>query len=301
MKEGTESILDDFFYDGYDVIEELKGGMTNHSYLVRSHADKRKYVVYEPTEFASQTINRERELKGIRLASNMRKITSLNVFFDKKSGVKINEYIEGVSLNKTDDYDINKVAHLLKRLHTIQLNSYDNELDFKENIDFYLSFLEDKSQIDPRFFTMLDQFYEDTVHINIQKKSLCHCDFQKSNVIRGEDGKYYMIDFEFSAANDKIYDIACFANDGNREEGLALLKAYFQDNPKDIHYYKFFLFRMYISLQWYLLALIKKDDKENQELGIDFEETAKRFFQDALEDKEILDKYFKDSQLTSLD
>ncbi len=301
MKEGTESILDEFFYDGYDVLEELKGGMTNHSYLVRSHTDLRKYVVYEPTEFAQKTINRERELKGIKLANNMRKVTSQNVFFDKKSGVKVNEYIEGTPLNKTDNYDIVKVAHLLKRLHTIQLTSYDDELDYKENMDFYLSFVPDKSAIDPRFYTMLEQFYEATTHINIQKKTLCHCDFQKSNIILSSDGKYHMIDFEFSAANDKIYDIACFANDNNREEGLELLRAYFLDNLRDVHYYKFFLFRMYISLQWYILALIKRDDPENQELGIDFDGTAKRFFIDALEDKEIIDKYFKDRELSSLD
>ncbi len=300
MKEGKEALLDDFFYDGYEIVEELKGGMTNHAYVVKSYTDYKLYVCYEPTSFATATINREREYKGIKLANATRKVTSQNVFFDKKTGVKINEYIPGKTLDKVDDYDVIKVARLLKRLHTIQLTSYDDELDYEENMNFYLGYVNDKSVIDPRFYEMLDKFYQEVEHLNIQKRTLCHGDFQKSNIVLSPDGKYHMLDFEFSAANDKIYDIACFAND-SRKDGLKLLDAYFLGNVRKVHYYKFFLFRMYISLQWYLLATIKKDDPENQELGIDFDATAKRFFKDALEDRDILDKYFSNQTKDSLD
>ena len=59
-----------------------------------------------------------------------------------------------------------------------------------------------------------------------QKITICHNDFQRSNIVKSIDDNYYVIDFEFMMNNDPIFDIAAFGN-GVVEEGYELLKAYF--------------------------------------------------------------------------
>ena len=58
------------------------------------------------------------------------------------------------------------------------------------------------------------------------------------------------------ANNVDLYDVACFGNDSILD-GEELLKAYKDDAPSLDDFKKFFLWRMFISLQWHNVAIIK--------------------------------------------
>ena len=111
--------------------------------------------------------------------------------------------------------------------------------------------------------------------LSSQEKVFSHNDYQKSNILKGEDGKYYVIDFEFAANNDPIYDIAAFAN-GTIEDGEKLLVCYF-NNPTREQYQRFYLWRIFISLQWHNVAIAKHYQKEGKEASFNFLAVAKFF------------------------
>ena len=85
------------------IISPLVGGMMNESYIVSSKG--RKYVLYLPTKQANEMVDRQLE-KDNQFLVNKLGITSKNVYFDVKTGIKINEFIEGDSLNKIEKYDL---------------------------------------------------------------------------------------------------------------------------------------------------------------------------------------------------
>ena len=115
-----------------------------------------------------------------------------------------------------------------------------------------------------------------------QELVLSHNDFQRSNIVKADDGKYYVIDFEFVGNNDEIYDIAAFGNN-SVEEGRKLLDAYFDYSPTADQIKRYYLWRIFISLQWCLMALIKDNNGEGKIHGIDFLGVSKFFLENAKE------------------
>ena len=114
------------------------------------------------------------------------------------------------------------------------------------------------------------------------KLVLSHNDFQRSNIIKDLDDNYYLIDFEFMANNVDLYDVACFGNDSILD-GEELLKAYKDDAPSLDDFKKFYLWRMFISLQWHNVAIIKHFKGEGETHNINFLDVANHFLNNAIE------------------
>ena len=99
---------------GAKILSPLVGGMMNISYIVKDAKGKR-YVLYISTEQANEMVDRPLEKEHQRII-NAIGITSKNVYFDTEKGIKINEYIEGDSLDHVNSFDYEKVARLFKGL-----------------------------------------------------------------------------------------------------------------------------------------------------------------------------------------
>ena len=89
--------------------------------------------------------------------------------------------------------------------------------------------------------------------------------------------------------NDPIFDISAFGND-DVKEGYELLKAYLNDNVSKEDIERFCLWRILLSLQWYLVALIKDYHGEGKIHGFDFKEVAKHFLTNAIDAKILLNR-----------
>ena len=165
---------------------ELQGGMMNKSYVIEFEG--KKYVYYQPTvqanEMVDRILERDNHLKVYSLG-----ITSKNLaFFD--TGVKINEYIEGQSLNYLDSYDIKKVAKILKKLHESHLSSGKDYLPFKQIEKYENQIKELKIATSNDYKTLLDLVKSEQSFLESQRKVLCHNDFQKSNIIKSNSDEY---------------------------------------------------------------------------------------------------------------
>ena len=86
-----------------------------------------------------------------------------------------------------------------------------------------------------------------------------------------------VVDFEFCANNDPIYDIACFSNK-RYEDGLKLLKVYYQE-VTDEHKLRFHLWRAFQCFQWYNVATFKDMVGMSKTLHIDFGKVAEHYLE----------------------
>lgn len=258
------------------IISPLVGGMMNKSYIV-SDNDK-KYVLFISTKQANEMVDRKLEKEHQQIIYNLG-ITSKNVYFDTDNGIKMHEYILGDSLNNTDNFDYTKVANLLKSLHQSKTHSKKDYSPFER-----LSKYEEEAKqfcdlSDDTFIKAKAILLENKKWLESIKKVLCHNDAQKSNIVKSYEDNYYLIDFEFVGNNDPIYDIATFGND-NVEEGRLLLDYYF-NNPTEEEIKRYYLWRIFISLQWYLVALVKHYRGEGKIHNINFKNVSKHFIYNA--------------------
>ena len=279
-KTEIEKLVLSLLGEGSSIESPLVGGMMNISYIIKDKNGKR-YVLYISTEQANEMVDRPLEKEHQAIVASLG-ITSKNIYFDTAKGIKVNEFIEGVSLNNIDKFDYQKVADLFHKLHASKtlskvdynpfsrfLNSYEKEAnEFQQNQD-------------PKYKELRDFLFSNRSYLESQKKVLCHNDAQRSNIVKGEDGSYYLIDFEFVGNNDQIYDIATFGN-GVVKEGRTLLDYYF-GKPNIDQIKRYYLWRIYVSLQWYNVAIVKHFRGEGKAHGFNFMDVANFFLNNALD------------------
>lgn len=262
-----------------EIVSPLLGGMMNVSYIVKDSSGK-KYVLYMPTEQANEMVNRSLEKEHQKIVYSLG-LTSKNVFFDVQSGIKINEFIEGTSIDKIATFNYDKIAKVFRTLHNSIMLSREDYAPFVRFEDIYekeaLSFQDGVNDLYQQLRTFLFGYKE---YLESQMKVLCHNDAQRSNIIQTPDDEYYLIDFEFMGNNDPIYDIAAFGN-GVVKEGRKLLDAYYGNTISDDKIKRYYLWRIFISLQWYNVAITKHYRGEGEKHEIDFMAVANHFLSNA--------------------
>lgn len=248
----------------------------------------KKYVWYTPTKQANQMVDRKLEKENQQIVSDLG-ITSKNlVFFE--DGMKINEYIEGDSLNHLDEFDYSKIANMLKILHSSKQKSRKDYCPFEKVLNYIEETKALNIELDDKFYELYNEVLKQENFLKSIPLSLCHNDFQKSNIIKTPEDSYFMIDFEFMMNNDPLFDVAAFGND-DVNEGFLLLNEYLDYNITKKELKRFSYWRILLSLQWYLVALIKDQHGEGKVHGYDFKMVAKHFLENANDAKSLLSKY----------
>lgn len=284
-KEKIEELLVKVLGEGAEIVHEMLGGMMNISYLVKDKNDK-KYIIYIPTEQANEMVDRPLEKEHQKIIYELG-LTSKNIYFDEKTGIKINEFIEGDSLDKIAGFDYDKIATMFHKLHNSVMLSRVDYAPFTRFINEYekeaLQY-EEPSQL---YKELRDFLFSKRNFLESQPLVLSHNDAQRSNIVKTPNDEYYFIDFEFVGNNDEIYDIAAFGN-GTVTEGRKLLEKYYDNNPSDNEIRRFYLWRIYISLQWYNVAITKHYRGEGEKHGFNFLDVANHFLTNA---KDAYDGY----------
>ena len=277
--EDIKSLLEKTIGEGSEIISPLLGGMMNISYIVKDKNDK-KYVLYISTEQANEMVDRPLEKQHQQIVYSLG-LTNKNVYFDTEKGIKINEFIEGTSIDKTAEFDYDKVARIFKLLHASPLKSKIDYDPFNRFVNTYEKEAKEFSKdISPLYQELRDFLFSYRGYLESQRKVLCHNDAQRSNIVKADDGEYYFIDFEFTGNNDPIYDIGTFGN-GTVSEGRKLLEKYFDNNPSDDEIKRYYLWRIYISLKWYNVAITKHYRGEGEKHNFNFLDVANHFLNNA--------------------
>ena len=261
------------------IVTPLFGGMMNESFIVSSN--NKKYVLYISTKQANEMVDRPLERDNQQIIYSLG-ITSKNVYFDTIKGIKVNEYIEGDSLDHLDKYDVNKVAKLLKTMHNSPTLSKEDYHPFPRFIAYENEANTFNITRSEKYLLLRKTLFDNRDFLEEQKLALCHNDTQKSNIVKSDKDEYYLIDFEFMANNDPIYDIAAFGN-GLVSEGRTLLDAYFDNKPSAEEIKRYYLWRIFLSLQWHNVAIVKHYRGEGKTHNYNFLDVADFFFKNAEE------------------
>jgi thiamine kinase-like enzyme len=224
------------------------GGLTNENFLMQYKGQK--YVLRKSTNSANiLSINRKAEFEAAKEAKKVIKTPNI-IYFDDITGDMVSEFIDGKPL---EDDDFIKEAMLEKIVVTLKLMHQQHTQYFFKPFDDIVNRIEyakKNNVFDFDYKTVTDYMYEIKEWLSQNSDAflgLCHNDPFAGNFILNDDD-IYVLDFEYSAMGDILFDIACLAWGKPNEYHEKLLKMYFgkvddcmRNRLRDI---------MYISQLW---------------------------------------------------
>jgi len=257
------------------IIERLKGGMSNSNYVVKINDDY--YTFRIPGKNAFVFVDRQIEAKTLSLIKDLHIDGNLLIKIDLESGYKISHYVEGtpVMFLNPEDYYLS-ATQLLKQLHESNLVASNDYAPFNR-LEHYEALVENEGiKHQDNYYDILNRFKAFKPYLEGLPKVLCHNDSQPSNFIARPDGSLLLVDWEFGGNNDPLYDVACFGNnDFKYAEGL--LPVYLGRTPTKSEWLRLYLWRTFQCLQWHNVALYKEAIGLSQELHLDFKAIAEAY------------------------
>lgn len=289
LKEIIKEKIKKLLSDNEEIVSVSRlGGMTNSNYLVET--TEKKYIVKFFGKGTDKLINRINEKNNLEELRNLG-LDVENYIFDIKAGIKVNEYIED-AITFDANYLKSKskeVADILKKVHGSgkELNS---EFKIFDEIIKYEALIEGDikypyyNKIREKVFSLKDDLKE----LGKDKRS-CHTDLVPENFIEDKNGRVYLIDWEYAAMNDPMWDLAALFLESSfkkSEEGEFLKYYYSEKTPVSIA--KIMIYKVLQDFLWSLWTIFK------EEQGADFGSYGQDRYNRCLKNlKEYLESYEK--------
>ena len=269
-------------------IHTLKKGMTNRSFIF-TVKDKR-YIMRIPGEGTDNLINRQEEydvyqqIKGEPYTENI-------LYLNPQNGYKLSEFLENTRNSEADDWeDVIKSMDLLRKFHQEKLQ-VNHQFDIWKQIEFYENLRDTPSAYKDFLITKenvlnLKQFIQDNIH----QWSLCHIDANADNFLINQQGKIFLIDWEYAGMQDPDLDIAMYAIYAgyNKQQFDKLIDIYYQDKCDKIIRYKIYAYAAAGGLLWSNWCEYK------QSLGLDFGEYSLSQYRYAKEYSKLVLNYLEE-------
>ena len=292
IKDQLVQILDINPEDIHDIVSA--GGMTNKNYKVNIKG--RYYILRMPGTGTQDMISRSNENNNVHLVDSLG-IDSKITYFDEETGIKLSEFIEDAeTLNsqtaKRED-NMELTASILKKLHTSHIK-FENEFNVFNEIEKYERLLEEANGV----------YYSDYSYVREKVISLkdilervgielrpCHNDTVPENFIKDNNGRIYLIDWEYSGSNDPMWDLAAhilecgFSKD---EEELFLQKYFEKDNVEEKYKQKILIYKICQDFLWSIWTIVKEAK------GDDFGSYGLDRYNRSKENLLEIDKYIKE-------
>ena len=249
-------------------IEQI-GGMSNKNFKVTS-PDGCEYVLRVPGIGSEGMVERNNEdvngMLGCRLGLN----PSIR-YFDKSTGIKLADYIHNAEpLNAGTIQrmsNMNQIAAIFKTLHSAKVR-FNNEFNIFHEIVKYENLLakahgnmyEGFEKIREQVLALEDYLFE----LGVEVKP-CHNDLVAENFIMDENGKIFLIDWEYSGMNDPMADFAALFLENNytAENVDYVLKKYFDGNIPEGTYQKILAYQVLWDYLWALWTCIKEAEGDD--------------------------------------
>ncbi|MFI3329162.1 MAG: phosphotransferase [bacterium] len=267
MFKEVESIIKKNINKEVKVINRFTGGMSNFTYLIE--VDSKLYTYRIPGKNSHVFINREIEKENIELVKQLN-LNCENIYLNTTNGHKMSLYIEGNDLS-SEEIDYVEVSNKLKLLHNSGVKAV-NDYVKEEKLNYYETLLEEKHN--EEYFLLKEKLFNYLEEYKDIELVYCHGDAQKSNWIKSDN--LYLLDWEYSGNNDPYYDIACFGNvDFN--DAIKLLEYYLGYKPNSNELRRLYLNRIFQCMQWYNVALYKKQIGLSKDLNMDFKAISVKY------------------------
>lgn len=238
---------------------ERLGGMTNNNYLVET--TNRKFIVKFFGKGTDKLINRIAEKNNLENLRDL-ELDVENYIFDIEEGIKVNEYIEN-AITFDAHYIKTKNKEVTGILQKVHGSGKELEGEFKifDEIKKYEDLIQGEikyayyDKIREKVFGLKAHLEE----IGIDRKS-CHIDLVPENFIEDENGRVYLIDWEYSAMNDPMWDLAALFIESNyrkSEEGEFFKYYYSENTPVSVA--KIMIYKILQDFLWSLWTIYKEE------------------------------------------
>ena len=242
---------------------KLLGGMTNKNYKVI--INNKNYVLRIPGNGTEQMINRLDEKINSTLACDLALDTNL-LYFDEVSGIKIAEFIENAETLNGEmakrEENMRLTLEILKKLHNSDLK-FNNCFDVYTKIEEYEELL--RAANGNNFDDYLE-VKEEVIKLKAVMNELgvnlvpCHNDTVPENFVKSGDEKIYLIDWEYSGMNDRMWDLAAHSLecDFSEDDEELLLNIYFGGRVEDKYRKRMLINKICQDFLWSIWTNIKE-------------------------------------------
>lgn len=241
---------------GYTQLERM-GGLTNHTYQVALE-DGQIYVVRLPGEGTEELINRSDEKVSTQLACQLGIDAELLYFGE--SGEKVTRYIDGahtLSASSFQNFDIlQKSAEVLRVLHTsgadtkVPFDVFQMASDYEKIIrDNSVALFDEYESVKAQIMKIREYAASDEI-----ASVPCHNDPLCENWVLDQNGKLYLIDWEYAGMNDGMWDLADVSIEASftPEQDHAFLQFYFGREATQEETLRFHANKLYLDFLWSL-------------------------------------------------
>lgn len=245
------------------------GGLTNTSYKVT--IANQNYIARIPGAGTEDLISRVNEKTNCEMANQLA-LDAKIIYINPENGIKIAEFLEGVetltpAMTKRPEI-MREVTKLIKKLHNSGVlleNDFDVFAEMRryeqlaQNGNAYLFSDYEKTK---KRVLRLEKVLEKLGHNRVA----CHNDTGYFNILKDQDDRYYLIDWEYAGNNDPVWDLAAHSleSDFSKDEELLLLQTYFA--TKDVcetDLIKLLVFQICQDFLWAVWTCIKEAKGEN--------------------------------------
>lgn len=244
------------------VIEQI-GGLSNKNYKVT--LNNREYVLRVPgigsEGMVVRSFEEQNSLQGCRMG------ISPNIpYFNDKTGIKLTDYIHNAeTLNAATiqrKSNLRQVAAIYQTLHHSNVR-FNNDFNIFHEIRKYEKLLENAhgvmyngyEEIRPEVFRMESRLN----NLGVQLVP-CHNDAVPENFIMSEDGKIYIIDWEYSGMNDPMWEFAALFlesefTDDNQD---FFLDSYYEGHVPQEAKEKILIYEFLMDILWSIWTVVKE-------------------------------------------
>ncbi|MBN2324469.1 MAG: phosphotransferase [Spirochaetes bacterium] len=251
-------------------IDELKGGITNKLYRVRS-SDDHDYVVRLYGQKTELFIDRDVEMENIRRMASSG-VTPKLIKYMPERRVTIVEFVPGYVLNNADFLKKELWEKIIRPITIIHRSGVTLPLVFDPLVQVKRLYriLQDIDREYPEFefektIDILEKISE-RAEVTPGQYVACHNDLLADNFILTEDReKYsepmYLIDWEYAGMSVLYYDLADMFQEilVPRETEAGLLEIYWEGKDLDRHIHMTDLFKPFPDIYWFLWSLIQQN------------------------------------------
>ncbi len=187
------------------IIIPIKVGINDDTYLINIKNNKSVLKIVKRNKIG-QTLGFTKQINLIKYLSSFM-ITPKLIHSSDKHSILLFEYKEdSCNKNKFNINNTKRILSLLKELHKLEFDL--PHIEIKRNAKEYIKFIGGEQNLDIekkkwcKDMYSLASFFDN----NFPGNSLCHNDLVSENII--DDGKIWLIDFEYAIRSDPVIDLA---------------------------------------------------------------------------------------------
>lgn len=249
---------------------EFIGGMTNRNFKIS--IDSQDYVLRVPGNGTEGMIARENEEKNTQISYQLG-LSPTIVYINEHTGIKLTEFIPGAETMTPATIqrhnNMLQAADILRTLHNSKVR-LKGEFNVLNEITRYERLMEQAGavmydgydRIREEIFSLSDVLNE--IGVDIRP---CHNDLVPENFIKDNNGRLFLIDWEYAGMNDPMWDIAAafIESDFTPENQELFLSHYFQGEiPADV-WTRILVNQILMDILWSIWTVVK--EKQGDDFG----------------------------------